>query len=120
MEDEEKKEKFIQQFYSELVDKLPMDDAGFRGKLYTADLLPGNLKQYIKTLPTSTEKAEYFLDEGIKNDFKSFQNLVTVMERCKHKRVKELAEQINRVIQPHQSSVSKSDGEWITLERLLY
>jgi len=92
-------EDIIQQFYSDLVDVLPMNEAAFRAKLFTAGLLSGNLKSQIKALPTSADKAECFLDDGIKGDSTSFQKLVAVMEKYSVDRVKKLANHIKRVIQ---------------------
>ena len=101
-------EDIIQRFYSDLVDVLPMNDAGFRAKLFSAGLLSGNLKSQIKSLPTSADKAECFLDDGINNDSTSFQKLVAVMERYSIENVKKLANHIKRVIQTHQSVSGKN------------
>ena len=69
-----KVEEIVQKFYSELVRVLPLSDAMFRSDLFTAGLLPGNLKSEIKSMRTPAEKAEHFLDCGIKNEISKFQN----------------------------------------------
>lgn len=88
----------IKQFYSNLVTTLPMDDACFRSALYTADLLPHNLKPEIQSKPTRADKAEHFLDHGIKNDVANFMKLLEVMEKSDDKPTKNLSKQIRNKI----------------------
>ena len=76
-------EQTIKQFYPELVTTLPMDDPYFRTMLFSADLLPGNLKEEVKSKPTRAEKAEHFLDQRINNNATNFIKLLEVMEKCK-------------------------------------
>ena len=89
----------FQQFYSELVDKLPMDDVRFIAKLYSEGLLPGNLKSEVKSQKTSAEKAALFLDSVIEPSVTSdggsnFDKLLNVMRDNEYQHVKELAKQI--------------------------
>ena len=90
----------IQSCYCDLIDVLPMDDARFRSKLYSAGLLPGNLKEEVKSKPTQADKAEHFLDNGIKRDDNSFKKLVKVMAEWSDHAVKGLANQIQATIDP--------------------
>ena len=91
-------EQAIKKFYPDLVEMLPMDDAYFRSKLYAADLLPGNLKDEIQSKPTRADKAEYFLDQGIKNHATNFKKLLEVLEQSKNDNLIELAQQIKNEI----------------------
>ena len=91
--------KIFQQFYTKLVKTLPMDDAIFMGELYASNLLPGDLKKYIESLPTSAKKSSYFLDHVIKpsvtsGDASRFDELLNVMEDSEYQGVKELAKLI--------------------------
>ena len=89
---------FIQKFYEKLVKYLPLDDAQFRASLTTAGLLPGNLKSAVISKPTRADMAEHFLDNGIKNDIKSFLKLFTVMQNCEHDQLKILATEMQKSI----------------------
>ena len=88
----------FQQFYSKLVETLPMDDPNFTAKLYSARLLSSYLKEYVESRSpaTRTEKATRFLDQVIKPSVTSFDKLLHVMEDSEYQHVKELAEQIKR------------------------
>ena len=90
-------EQAIKKFYADLVETLPMD-ACFRSKLYSADLLPGNLKDEIQSKPTRADKAEYFLDQGVKNHGANFIKLLEVLEQSKNDNLTELAKQIRNEI----------------------
>ena len=89
-------EAIICKYFLDLVEKLPLNDVKFRAKLCSAGLLPGNLKEEIQSKPTPAEKAEHFLDYGIKNDTESFRKLLTIMEDCNDDHLKKLAEKIYR------------------------
>ena len=88
-------------FYPKLIEMLPMNDCTFTAKLYSQKLLPGNLKEKVKSLPTSADKAEHFLDtmimqpsaEIINDD--SFEKLLRIMEDSKFNSLNNLAQQIN-------------------------
>ena len=92
--------RYFKQFYSNLVETLPMDDTVFIAKLFSNDLLPGDLKNQLKLLHrTSADKAALFLDSVIEPSVtsdggSSFDKLLSVMEDCKYPHLKELAVQI--------------------------
>ena len=92
--------KVFQQFYSKLVEILPMDDAVFVAKLFSGDLLPGDLKNQLKLVHrTSADKAVLFLDCVIEPSVtsdggSSFDKLLHVMEDSDCQHVQELANQI--------------------------
>ena len=88
----------IQRFYSDLVKVLPLNDAGFRSELFTAGLLPGNLKSEIKSKSTQAEKVEHFLDYGIMNDSTNFHKLISVMEALNNDSVQKLAERMKAAL----------------------
>ena len=82
-----------------------MDDAVFIAKLFSNDLLPGDLKNQLK-LPhrTSADKAVLFLDSVIEPSVtsdggSSFDKLLNVMEDSEYQYVKELAKQIKTTLQ---------------------
>ena len=90
----------FQQFYSKLVETLPMDDAVFVAKLFSNDLLPGDLKNQLKLVHrTSADKAVLFLDSVIEPSVtsdggSSFDKLLHVMEDSEYQHLKELVVQI--------------------------
>ena len=93
--------KVFQQFYSKLVETLPMDDAVFVAKLFSNDLLPGDLTNQLKLVHrTSADKAALFLDSVIKPSMRtsdggsSFDKLLHVMEDSEYQHLKELVVQI--------------------------
>ena len=77
-----------------------MDDAVFIAKLFSNNLLPGDLKNQLKLLHrTSADKAVLFLDSVIEPSVtsdggSSFNKLLNVMEGSEYQHVKQLAEQI--------------------------
>ena len=92
--------KVFQQFYSELVKKLPVDDTVFIAELFSNNLLPGDLKNQLKLLHrTSRDKAAFFLDSAIEPSVtsdggSSFDKLLNVMNDSEYQHVKEFAKQI--------------------------
>jgi len=91
--------KVFQHFYSQLVDILPMDDARFLSKLFSVDLLPGNISDQVKSLNTRADKATHLLDHVIRPSVsigvgRSFDDLIKVMENSEYDSVKGLAELI--------------------------
>ena len=72
-------EAIICKYYADLVELLPMNDAKFRARLYSAGLFHGNLWDEVQSKPTAADKAEHFLHYGIKNDTDSFSKLLTIM-----------------------------------------
>ena len=96
----------FQQFYSKLVETLPMDDPNFTAKLYSSGLLSSYLKEYVESRSpaTRTEKATRFLDQVIKPSMTSFDKLLHVMEDNEYQHVKELAEEIRTSLRKRSSS----------------
>ena len=89
----------FQQFYSKLVDTLPMGDVRLIAELYSNGLLPGNLKSQVNAQKTSADKAALFLDSVIEPSVtsdggSSFDKLLRVMMDSEYQHVKELAKQI--------------------------
>ena len=99
----------FKEFYSKLVETLPMNDALFIAKLYSCDLLPDDIKEYVQSLPTRANKAMYFLDHVIKPSVttgvgSSFDQLLNVMEDSEHQGVKELAKLIRTSVRKRSNS----------------
>ena len=86
----------IRKYFVDLLELLPMNDAMFRGKLYSAGLFPNNLREEVQSKTTAAEKVEYFLHYGIKNNTESFNKLLTIMKDYTDDNLKKLAEMINR------------------------
>ena len=83
----------FKKFYVQLVKKLPMNDTLFIAELFANDLLPGDHKECVESLPTKSKKASHFLDHVIKpsvtsDDGCSFDKLLDVMEDSDHQGVK--------------------------------
>ena len=86
-----------------------MDDENFITQLYANDLLPGDLKNEIKSLTTSVKKAAEFLEHVIRptvtnNADKMFVTLLTVMRNSSNNDAIQLAENIHSLINPILSS----------------
>ena len=87
-----------------------MDDAVFIAKLFSNDLLPGDLKNQLKLLHrTSADKAVLFLDSVIEPSVtsdggSSFNKLLNVMEDSEYPHVKELARQIGTSLRKRSKS----------------
>ena len=89
----------FQHFYPQLVEMLPMDDVTFLSKLFSANLLPGNVKDQVKSMSTSADKATHLLDHVIQPSVttgvgSSFDDLIKVMKDSEYDGVKELAKLI--------------------------
>lgn len=72
-------------FNEQLIVSLPMKDVLFLAKLNSKGLFSGDLKAQVKSMATSTEAADYFLDNKIAVDLKnstdnSFLQLLKAME----------------------------------------
>ena len=88
--------KVFKDFYAKLVKTLPMDDAVFIAELVSADLLPCNAKNQVKSMSTRADKATHLLDHVIEPSVKtgvgrSFDNLIKVMEDSEYDSVKQVA-----------------------------
>ena len=87
------------QFYPQLIEMLPMNDATFLSELFSARLLPGNVKDQVKSMSTQTNKAAHLLDQVIQPSVITgvgthFDDLIKVMEDSEYGGVKELAKLI--------------------------
>ena len=85
------------EFYSQLVQSLPMEDPIFVSRLIK--LLPGNLKAAVESKPTQAEATAFFLDKGITpaveiGDDRIFNILLSVMEMYNSIYLQELAKKI--------------------------
>ncbi|XP_065912961.1 uncharacterized protein [Dysidea avara] len=91
----------IEKFSPQLLETLPMDDAIFIAKLRSAGLLPGNLKAEIKSLKTSADKADYFLDyvilPNISVNQTNFHKFLKVMEESGNDTLSTLAKDIKKL-----------------------
>ena len=96
-------------YVDKLVKCLPMDDTLFIVSLSKHQLLPGNTRNKIESLPTQADKALYFLHHVIKSaldieDTSSFNKLLSIMEQCSYDHVKTLACKIRSDIDKGSSS----------------
>ena len=95
-----------------------MDDACFRSMLYSVDLLPGNLKEQVQSKPTRADKAEYFLDQNIKNNEANFIKLLEVLEQISdNNSIIELARQIRNQIVTRGSECCGATGRHVCFVR---
>ena len=79
-----------------LVKALPMDDVKFTTQLKSNKILPDSVDAHIKSLPTQSNKADYYLKNVIKSSLDidqktEFKNLLTVMEKSGHSHIERLA-----------------------------
>ena len=87
-----------------------MDDAVFIARLFSNNLLPGDLKNQLKLLHrTSADKATLFLDSVIEPSVtsvggSSFVELLNVMEDSEYEHVKELAKLIRTSLRKRSST----------------
>ena len=92
-------ESILQKFYGKLVGSLPMQDTKFTASLYSAGLLPGDLKAEVESKSTAAKAAAYFLDNGIKTQLsKDFRKLLQVLQKSKFKKLEKLAEDVRKEI----------------------
>ena len=92
-------ESILQKFYEKLIGSLPMKDTKFTASLYSAGLLPGDLKAEVESKSTTAKAAAYFLDYGIKNkQSEDFGKLLEVMQKSEFSNMKKLAEEIQKEI----------------------
>ena len=93
----------FKQFYVELVTMLPVDDTIFLAKLFSCDLLPGNLMNQVMAKETRADKAVCLLNGKINcdisiGDFRSFDKLLSLMEDSGNDSLKGLAKTIKKVL----------------------
>ena len=91
-------------FYPQLVAFLPMKDAIFVSCL--VQLLPGDLKEKVKSKPTQAEAATYFLDNTIKPaiDCGHNETLLSAMQSFDSNSLRELVQKIEEFQKPVGSS----------------
>lgn len=101
----------FKEFYSRLVETLPMCDAVFVAKLYSRDILSREFKNQLNCLEnkTPTAKATLFLDTVIEPSITSgvgskFDDLLNVMEGSDHESMKELAQLIRTSLRRRSSN----------------
>ena len=79
-----------------LIKVLPMDDVTFTTQLKSNKILPDGVAAHFKSLPTESEKVDYYLKNVIKKSLDigattEFKNLLTVMEKCGYRHIERLA-----------------------------
>ena len=79
-----------------LVKALPMHDVKFTTQLRSNKILPDSVDEHIKSLPTKSVKADYYLKNVIKSSLDidektEFEKLLTVMEKCEYPHIERLA-----------------------------
>jgi len=95
----------FKQFNEILIKSLPMKDVTFLAKLNSKDLFPGDLKAQVKSQPTSTEAADYLLDNKIAVDLKSgndmsFMQLLSAMEEFNISIATEIKGKLSKEVSP--------------------
>jgi len=107
----------FKQFYSRLVQTLPMNDAVFIAELFSNNLLPDDLKSQLNSQETPADKATHFLDRVIKPSLTisstNFNEFLNVMEDSEYQHIKELAKQIRVSLRKssHTDNASWSSGQ---------
>ncbi|XP_065906786.1 uncharacterized protein [Dysidea avara] len=91
--------KVLQLFHPQLVEMLPMNDVTFLSKLFSVNLLPGNIKDQVKSMNTRADKAIHLLDHVILPSVatgvgRCFDDLIKAMKDSEYDGVKELAKLI--------------------------
>ena len=79
-----------------LVKVLPMNDVEFTTQLKSNKILPDGVDAHIKSLPTESDKVDYYLKNVVKKsldigDTEELNNLIIVMEKCGYTHVERLA-----------------------------
>ena len=79
-----------------LVKALPMNDVTFTTQLSSKKILPASIDAHIKSLPTKSDKADYYLNNVIKSSLdigetRELETLITVMNKCGYPHVERLA-----------------------------
>ena len=105
--------KVFQHFYPQLVEMLPMNDVTFLSKLFSVNLLPGNVKDQVRSISTRADKVTHLLDYVIQPSVmtgvgRSFDDLIKVMEDSEYDGMKELAKLIRHRMR--EGSVNSETG----------
>ena len=99
--------KVYRDYYSLLVQTLPMEDAIFVSLLYTKNLFSGDLRDQVTSKNTCAEKAKHFLDNAIEKSLcLTFSLLLDAMIEHNSIYTNNLAEQIKQKLDSHVSSDS--------------
>ena len=96
------KDVFIR-FYPDLVHALPLHNTSFLAKLYSNKLLTDDLMDRVKAKVIRADKAAQFLDEKIRTDinigdYRSFEELLEIMQRSGDKAIRHLAKRIKKCL----------------------
>ena len=88
-----------EKYFEKLVKALPMDDVQFIAQLITYHLLPSSVDDYIKYLPTKSDKAYHLLKSIIKSSLdidetEEFTNLIATMEKCGYPHIIRMAKKM--------------------------
>ena len=91
--------KVYKDYMVKLVKALPMNDVTFTTQLSSNNILPDSVDAHIKSLPTKSDKADYYLKNVIQSSLdigetEELDNLITVMEKCGYSHVEKLAKGI--------------------------
>ena len=91
--------KVYEDHMAKLVKVLPMDDVTFITQLSHNKILPASVDAHIKSLPTQSDKADYYLKKIIESSLgigetDELEVLITVMEKCGYPHVERLAERM--------------------------
>ena len=91
--------KVYEKYFEKLVTVLPMDDVRFIARLTTNHLLPSGVDDYIKSLPTKSDKTDYLLKNIVKSSLDidqtaEFTNLIATMEKCGYPHIERLANEM--------------------------
>ena len=107
----------FKKFYSELTKVLPMIINNLVTTLYSKELLSGDHKGSIDSLPTAKEKTEYFLDKVIKPGLeieytKQFDEMLRMMRTSDDSAVNYLADKIQKFTSTttHQRQATTCEG----------
>ena len=101
-----------EKYFSDLVKVLPMDDVTFKAQLSSNNILPDGVDAHIKSLPTVSDKADYFLKQVIKpsiniSETEEFNNLIATMKECGYAHVKRLASKMKSFLDKEIIKVTK-------------
>jgi len=105
----------LKHFNENLITSLPMKDVTFLAKLNSKGLFPGDLKAQVKSQPTSTQAADYLLDNKVAVDLKngndeSLIQLLSAMEEF-NTSLQSLAKDIKRKLSEGTSSTRSNKDQ---------
>ena len=102
-----------------------MNDATFIAQLFSVHLLPGNIKNQLKSMRTRAEKAMHLLDYVIQPSVmtgigSSFNDLIKVMENGECDGLKELAKLIRCRLRKQPANSETGYIRWFVILTVLY